>query len=356
MLPAAAYRYALLVSAVVTLLAACSDTPPGQTEKSTATAQPIDGELLNQTTMQAWHLQTNAIASALEQAQVLQQRINQFAQHRSSDNLVKCRQQWLQAHNSLRGAAILFALADVSPALFAQLRENEYLIDAYPILPGYLDYVGEYLHTGLVNDRVIPINAEAIRRQHGFSDPSEVSLGFHAIEFLLWGEDGNRPLEDFLAEAQPDQIVDNIDSAHQRRLTLMQLQATLLVDDLKALHFRLHQQASAIQSAYLALPAASRVQLWRSALNHLLINLSNEGIHSNSPGSPQILKELQAIVGGVERMLFPQNSSPMNLATVLVGESQTQALRNGLERCSAMETGDTTVPTICAEIAAMFFQ
>src|SRR5690606_27411526 len=36
--------------------------------------------------------------------------------------------------------------------------------------------------------------------QHGFADKSYASIGFHPIEFMLWGEDGKRSWRDFVAQ------------------------------------------------------------------------------------------------------------------------------------------------------------
>ncbi|MDZ7686655.1 MAG: imelysin family protein [Gammaproteobacteria bacterium] len=76
-------------------------------------------------------------------------------------------------------------------------------IDTWPIEPGFLDSLPGYPDSGLINDTTITIDARTMRAQHGFTDPSEASLGFHPIEYYAF----TRPLSDF----EPDPFNDSID-------------------------------------------------------------------------------------------------------------------------------------------------
>jgi putative iron-regulated protein len=70
-------------------------------------------------------------------------------------------------------------------------------LNSWPIEPGYIDYLDGYPFTGIVNDTTLTLSADNISSQHKFSDASYVSLGYPAIEFLLWGESGLRDSSDF---------------------------------------------------------------------------------------------------------------------------------------------------------------
>lgn len=85
---------------------------------------------------------------------------------------------WLKAHNAYVAVTALAAINPEAPLLFQ--------IDAWPIEPGYLDSLPAYPDSGLISDVTITISAESLREQHGFTDPQEVSLGFHAMEYLLF--------------------------------------------------------------------------------------------------------------------------------------------------------------------------
>lgn len=62
-------------------------------------------------------------------------------------------------------------------------------IDQWPIEPGFLDAVPGHPESGIVSDASIPISLLSLREQHGFTDPTEASLGFHPLEFLIFARD-----------------------------------------------------------------------------------------------------------------------------------------------------------------------
>lgn len=82
----------------------------------------------------------------------------------------------------------------------------ERLINAWPIAPETLDYVAGQPTAGLVQDpRALPeITPDALAALHQQGGEASVTVGFHAIEFLLWGQDrasdgpGARTHEDYL--------------------------------------------------------------------------------------------------------------------------------------------------------------
>lgn len=79
-------------------------------------------------------------------------------------------------------------------------------LNAWPIDEAFVDYVEGAPHSGIVNDPVrYPHIAETVlmfANEHG--GEANVSVGWHAIEFLLWGQDrrddgpGGRPASDYV--------------------------------------------------------------------------------------------------------------------------------------------------------------
>jgi putative iron-regulated protein len=69
----------------------------------------------------------------------------------------------------------------------------------------YIDYVDGKKDAGLINDAAFKIDEAAIEELNQKQDEADVTTGWHAIEFLLWGQDlsadgpGNRPYTDFVA-------------------------------------------------------------------------------------------------------------------------------------------------------------
>lgn len=104
-------------------------------------------------------------------------------------------------------------------------------LNAWPLNEAFLDYVRGQPKAGLINDPSVPLTREAILGHDQVSDEADVTTGWHAIEFLLWGQDvdeagpGARPHTDFLAG----------DAARERRRLYLGTVTEMLVADLRAL-------------------------------------------------------------------------------------------------------------------------
>ena len=63
-------------------------------------------------------------------------------------------------------------------------RLNSWLLDE-----AYIDYVKGNAQAGLINNFEFPLTEEALLAKNQEDDEADVSTGYHAIEFLLWGQD-----------------------------------------------------------------------------------------------------------------------------------------------------------------------
>ena len=118
-------------------------------------------------------------------------------------------------------------------------------LNAWPLDEAYIDYVATASTAGIVNDPSIDITAarlvslneggegDIVDRGNGsFDAEAAVATGYHAIEFLLWGQDesetgpGARPWQDYLTDANA--TAPNGD----RRGQYLTVAAQILVDDL----------------------------------------------------------------------------------------------------------------------------
>lgn len=85
-------------------------------------------------------------------------------------------------------------------------RGLEGLINSWPLDEAYIDYTVSNADAGLVNDKTnFPtITKELIAENNQTAGEESVSCGFHAIEFLLWGQDlsvdgpGDRKYTDYV--------------------------------------------------------------------------------------------------------------------------------------------------------------
>lgn len=102
----------------------------------------------------------------------------------------------------------------------------EGLINAWPLDEAYIDYVEGAPSSGVINDPTTypTIDASLLVSLNEQGGETNISTGWHAIEFLLWGQDlsidgaGNRPVSDFI----------NAPNADRRAQYLAQLSDLLL--------------------------------------------------------------------------------------------------------------------------------
>jgi putative iron-regulated protein len=105
-------------------------------------------------------------------------------------------------------------------------------INAWPLDEAYIDSVKERPGSGIVNNPKIAITKKALAELNEKDGEENVATGWHAIEFLLWGQDldangpGKRSFEDF---------VDGKAKNANRRRQYLRVVTQLLVDDLDGL-------------------------------------------------------------------------------------------------------------------------
>ncbi|MBC7715207.1 MAG: iron-regulated protein [Rhizobacter sp.] len=105
----------------------------------------------------------------------------------------------------------------------------EGLMNAWPLDEAYIDYVKGNADAGIINNtKLFPkITKEVIVAQNEKDGEKNVSTGYHAIEFLLWGQDmdlksaGKRSFEDYIPAKSANA---------ERRATYINLVAAILVE------------------------------------------------------------------------------------------------------------------------------
>jgi putative iron-regulated protein len=114
----------------------------------------------------------------------------------------------------------------------------EGLINSWPLDESYIDYVvdaeGAPISGGIINspEEFPSLDAETLAAENAKVTETTISTGYHAIEFLLWGQDlneggpGTRPYTDFVTDAGG--TAEN----QARRSAYLVSVSSLLVDDL----------------------------------------------------------------------------------------------------------------------------
>lgn len=144
---------------------------------------------------------------AYQKAMAMQTAIAGMLAHPDATTLAKARDAWLAAHVAYsQTEAFRFYEGPIDFARQPDGDEGpEGRLNAWPLNEAFIDYVKGNPKAGIINDTSIQITEKSIRERDQVSDESDVTTGFHAVEFLLWGQDlsatgpGNRPASDYVA-------------------------------------------------------------------------------------------------------------------------------------------------------------
>lgn len=165
---------------------------------------------------------------SLQAAKTMQQAINAFLAEPSAENQQAAQKAWREAREFYgQTEAFRFYGGPIDDDDGPEGRLN-----AWPMDESYVDSVKGRPDAGLINNRAFVINRDNVIAQNERGGEENIASGWHAIEFLLWGQDfnangpGERAYTDFLDGKSP-----NAD----RRRQYLKVITDLLVDDLNGL-------------------------------------------------------------------------------------------------------------------------
>lgn len=161
-------------------------------------------------------------------ARTLQAAVNALNANPSEETLAKARESWLAAREWYgQTEAFRFYSGPIDGE-----TGPEGQINAWPMDEAYVDYVKGKNKAGIINNPKAKLSREALVSLNEKGGEENISTGWHAIEFVLWGQDlsktgpGARPASDF---------IDGKGQNAERRRTYLKLVTDLLVDDLAGL-------------------------------------------------------------------------------------------------------------------------
>ncbi|MEM8504386.1 MAG: imelysin family protein [Cyanobacteria bacterium P01_D01_bin.1] len=196
-------------------------------------------------------------SSSKTDAVMMQGAIADFLAEPSAETHQAAKAAWTEARQSyLQTEAFRFY---EGPIDFVDLETGEEgpegRINAWPMNEAFIDYVQGKADSGIINDHSFDISIAAILENDQVSDEADVTTGWHAIEFLLWGQDfnakgpGERSFEDFVAG------VGNND----RRRAYLALVTDQLVEDLTFLETAWQPDGDNYRAEFVAQPPAEAV-------------------------------------------------------------------------------------------------
>lgn len=224
----AAASVALSLTAV---LAGCGSSDSGSSsEKTTTTEAAAKAKLSTEQATAAattyadlvWASYSDMVDSATQ----LQTDVNAFVANPTDETLQTAKDQWLAARDDY-GPTEVYRFYD--GPIDNPDNGPEGQINAWPMDEAYVDYVEDDPEAGIINDTkgVPEITRDVIVSANEEGGETNISTGWHAIEFLLWGQDlsdtgpGERPVTDYTTSPTAE-----------RRATYLAEVTDLLVEDL----------------------------------------------------------------------------------------------------------------------------
>jgi putative iron-regulated protein len=166
---------------------------------------------------------------SLESATDMDKALDAFVAGPTLNTLTTARNSWLAARDDYgKTEAFRFYGGPIDNEETG--KEGE--INAWPLDEVYIDYVEGNPNAGIINNKAAypTIDREVLTEANEKDGEANISTGWHAIEFLLWGQDlsetgaGNRQFTDYTTAANAD-----------RRKTYLSQTSDLLISDLTEL-------------------------------------------------------------------------------------------------------------------------
>lgn len=166
---------------------------------------------------------------ALSTAKEMQTAINAFVANPTTATHKAAKDAWLAAREPY-GQSEAFRFAGGPIDEYDKAPEG--LLNAWPCDENYVDYVAGTPTSGIINNTAIAIDGATLESKHEVGGETNVSVGYHAVEFLLWGQDldapaletaGKRPHTDYLAGG-PGEV--------ERRKEYLKVSTQLIIDHL----------------------------------------------------------------------------------------------------------------------------
>ncbi|MBW8723280.1 MAG: iron-regulated protein, partial [Polaromonas sp.] len=146
------------------------------------------------------HLVQSSYGDTLASALTLQKAVQALIDAPSDETLKAARKAWLDAREFYgQTEAFRFYGGPIDDKNGPEGR-----INAWPMDESYVDYVKDSPNAGIINNRKVTLSKKQLASLNERNGEENIATGWHAIEFLLWGQDlsttgpGDRSFEDFV--------------------------------------------------------------------------------------------------------------------------------------------------------------
>lgn len=231
---------------------------------------------------------------AYDDGVALEEAINAFTTNPTDANFTTAKLRWKTARESY-GTTEAFRFAN---GPIDDENGPEGLLNAWPLDENYIDYVdnnGTVIDGGIINatDTYPEITKDLLISLNEDGGEKNISTGYHAIEFLLWGQDLTDPADMIPGQRPYTDFVDGGTALNQdRRRDYLNVVADLLTDHLAYLVdqwkeggvyrnvFLALPEDTALQNMYLGITTLAAAELAVERMDVALANMDQEDEHS----------------------------------------------------------------------------
>jgi putative iron-regulated protein len=193
------FRCCLSAALAVVAWLVCQGTAPG----SEPTNEPDTLSLKRAVITNYAAVISATYQDSLGAAKELKEAIDLFLKEPSENGLAAARKAWLAAR-------VPYSQSEAARFYDGPIDQVETKINSWPIDENYIDYVTGSPGAGIINatSNFPVISRELVLSLNEKEGKKNISTGFHAVEFLLWGQDlsvtgpGDRPWRDYTQEAR----------------------------------------------------------------------------------------------------------------------------------------------------------
>jgi len=216
---------------------------------------PYEGPTNARTVVQTYaELAHRSYGQAYQRARALQDAIEAMLDRPTGESFEAARRAWIDARTAYaQTEALRYFGGPDDPFIAAGAADPpEQRISPWPVNPETIDYVRHKPSAGMVHHIGIEITLGAILNRNVTADAVNATVGFHAIEFLLWGA----PFDEFTVGGRTSADYRGLSESIARRRKYLRLVASLLVDDLALRHSQ-WAPGSAYRDAFVASESAA---------------------------------------------------------------------------------------------------
>ena len=214
----------IILTIILVFSFSCSKTELSKEESN----QSASSAELKQVVLNYANIVHASYVDSLNLAKNMQETINAFMESPSAESLEKAKQSWIDSR-------FPYLQTEVYRFYGGPIDDEdgpEGLLNAWPMDESYVDYVEGSPKSGIINntEKYPEITQELLLSLNEKEGEENISCGYHAIEFLLWGQDfnsdgpGNRPFTDYTTAANAD-----------RRKEFLKVTVNLLIENLQSL-------------------------------------------------------------------------------------------------------------------------